>query len=175
MQRRIDSACTSLASHLQAGQVLAARECLQELLEPPSAATVAALDLMSRKHDWPLLTGAQARTTTDQEQAVPSWEGLARGRVVRSLRHGEVARSRILAVSVDGITLRVVDKDGVTFPTVQPWTVEPESVTAAEAAELGLSALAEGELAYARLWLVCGQLRTRQPVARLETLRELLG
>ena len=175
VQSRIDSACAKLASHLQAGQVLAARTCLVELLEPPSAATATALDRMCTEHGWPQLTGTQAREATDSEPSVPAWEGLPRGRVVRSLRNGALARSRVLAVSDAGITLRVVDRDGVTFPTVQPWTIEPESVTAAEAAELGLSALARGELAYARLWLVCGQLRTRQPVERLETLRELLS
>jgi len=174
VERRVAGACVSLAAHLQAGEVLRARALLRELLEPSSPATIAAVERVCAEHGWPSLTGEPVQHAIVGADAVPTWRGLKDGRVVRAVRGGETVRTRIVAATDNGITLRVVGRDGVTFPTVAAWTVEPEAVKAAEAAELGLAALAVGAQRYARLWCVCGLLRASQPVPRLDLLRQLL-
>lgn len=61
-------------------------------------------------------------------------------------------RTRVVAQRGRTATLRVVEAQGVTFPTVAVWQLEPDSVTADEAVELGLAALQDGEHLHARLW-----------------------
>lgn len=167
---RVAGKCEALAAHLRAGKLLGAERRLLELLEPEAASVRAALDRLCEEQGWPTFTAEWA----GEREAVPEAQPLARNRFVRVVHAGETVRSRVVAVEGDQVTLRVVGQEGVTFPTVPVWTVEPEAVTGEEAAGLGLAALAAGELHHARLWCACGLARSDAPGERLARLCELL-
>lgn len=107
-------------------------------------------DLQRRceQNGWtPLLALPSARTVLPIEPP-PSPD--LHGRLVLSAK--SESRTRVVAQRGRTATLRVVEAQGVTFPTVAVWQLEPDSVTADEAVELGLAALQDGEPLHARLW-----------------------
>jgi hypothetical protein len=159
-----------LEGEIAAGEVLAAHRRLLLLLDTPSADVEAALDAVAAARGWPSL-----RSRTRAPGDVPPAEPLPADRAVRAvLPSGQTLRSRIVARFAEGATLRSSGPDGVTFPTVPWWQLEPEAATAAEAAELGFAALGAEQVLLARVWCACGLSRPAEGTARLQQLRELL-
>jgi hypothetical protein len=167
---RLEGACSVLAERLRAGEVHQAQAVLLRMLEPRHAVAVAALDRWTAAHSLPSLTVVAAGKPSSPAQQASALA--LRDRTVR-LR-GEGPRVRVVAETAAGVTVRAVGQGGVTFPTVPAYAVEPEGVTAAEAAELGLLAHSAGEDRIARLWCICGLLRAPSPPERLARLRAML-
>lgn len=150
LEAAVASACAALPAELLRGEVLAARRRLAALLQPLHPAVIEALRAMTTARHWPDLVPSAC-----PDVYVPPPAPLPRDRLVRTLRAGSELQARVVDATPREVTLRVVAKDGVTFPSFRVVDVEPLQVTAAEAAEQGLAALAAGDGMLARLWLCC--------------------
>jgi len=176
--RALAAAAARLRDLLAAGDVAGAEVLLHKVLQPRSAAAAAAVTAVCTERGWPPLAATDAITADAAAlAALPAAALDLRDRAVRlPAAAGDSAplRTRVVAQGEAGVTLRVVGKDGVTFPTVPPWRVAPEPVTAAEATELGLAAAAGGAIASARLWCACALTLGGEPSPRLQQLRAAL-
>src|SRR5262245_30405825 len=175
--RALAAAGTRLCELFAAGDVLGAEQLLGKMLQPRSAAAAAAVTTLCTERGWPQLAAEGVTTHADELAALPRGELDLRDRAVSipaAAADAAPLRTRVVAQGDAGVTLRVVGKDGVTFPTVAPWRVAPETVTAAEATELGLSAAAAGAIASARLWCACAVTLGGEPSLRLPQLRAAL-
>jgi hypothetical protein len=150
LEQATAAACDALRQQLQAGQVLAARSGLRALQSPAHPAVLAVLRALTTAQHWPDLV-----PSTCPDGYVPPPAALPRDRLVRTLRAGSELQARVVDATAAEVTLRVVARDGVTFPSFRVVDVEPLQATPAEAAEQGFAALAAGDGALARLWLCC--------------------
>lgn len=172
--QRLQLLLDELQARLQAGEVLQADGILTALLEPAAATTTAAVETFAVARGWPSLLATAGA-------AVAGWDAqpLARDRAVRFANEGTLRRSRVVAAARDQVTVRIATRDGVLYPSVPAYLVEPDAVTAAEAVELAFAALAAGDWRRAGLWCSCALLRgppsDPQAAARLEQLRRLLS
>jgi len=116
---------------------------------------------------WPCLHGDV------REPAQPSASEFSlKGRLVRSSLDAQP--SRVLSQDATGVTLRMVSAQGVTFPKVAAFLLEPDSVRADEAAELGFLAYAAADWRAARLWCAIALSGSAAPSARAQQLKTLL-
>ncbi len=169
---QLGAACSAWVAAVQAGELHAARRQLELLLRPRSAAVVAALEALCAARDWPGVA-AVAPAIVDAPSLPRAAIALADRRVrLPTATAGE--RVRVVAQGEQGVTVRAVGADGVTFPTLAPWLVEPEGVTAAEATELGLLAAHAGDGQAARLWCACALALAPARSERLLRLRAAL-
>lgn len=95
------------------------------------------------------------------------------GRLVR-LSADDRAPARVLEVAGREASLRVLGPGGVTFPKRALFELEPDAVTADEAAELGLAAYGAGDDQAARVWAAIACARSAARSARLAQLLALL-
>ncbi|MGE3174858.1 MAG: hypothetical protein AB7O97_19675 [Planctomycetota bacterium] len=180
--QQLDARCAALVRHVDAGELLAAGAALDGLLRPPHPTAAAAVDALCAARGWPRLSAPPAVAAVPAIEPPPRL--VLRDRVVALPVAADVGvdpaaapaprRARVVSESAAGVTVRAVGPDGVTFPQLPAFAVEPEAVTAVEAAELGLAALAAGDAVRARLWCACGLARGGAVPDRLTYLRSLL-
>jgi hypothetical protein len=167
-QAGLEVETAALMTDVRCGRILAARHRLAELVHDRVAAVTAAVDAAVRAAGWPAVTSA-AR----QGAYVPKAAPLARERLVRTFRDGIELQARVVDARPHEVTLKVVEGRAMTFPSFPVTRIEPVEATAAEAVELGLAALAAGDVPLARLWL-CAAVASGAAGPRLAELRELL-
>jgi len=162
--------CAALVAELRGGAVFAARERLRRLVAGESAIVDRELDGAIRACGWPRLRNGGAGSG----QAPPP-EPRLRDRTVRTTLANGAVTARVVGADAGSVTLRVVDRAGVRFPTVPLVQCEVVDASAADAAELALCALHANDEPLARLW-VCHALARcpGEPPARLATVRALL-
>lgn len=150
----LDALVVRIAGALAAGEVSGAAAIAGELLAAGDDAAAA-------------LSGLPGPAWRLAAQAAP-WrqpEPLVKGRSVR-VRLGGIARVGTIAdCRSDRATVRLAHGQGVTFPTVPLWQIEPLEPTADEAAALGWACLAAGEVVVGRCWAHVARLRGGGPAA----------
>ena len=137
-------------------------------LEPQTRSGVAdALRAVSAAAGWPELHG----DVRDPAPFVATTLSL-QGRLVRTAK--DAAAARVLSQDKTDATLRVATAAGVTFPMFPIHRLEPDSVRADEAVELGYAAYASADYARARVWCAIAIARSREISPRTEQLKALL-
>ena len=116
---------------------------------------------------WPALIG-----DVREPAPVVASEFSLKGRLVRTSLDAQP--SRVLSQDPSGATLRMVAPQGVTFPKVATFLLEPDSVRALEAAELGFLAYGAAEWRSARLWCAIALAGSATPSSRMQQLKALL-
>ncbi len=162
--------CTTLVEQLARGAWLEASASLQQLCTPPDAVVLERLAAFCRERGLPPLGSADPLPVADTavraladglhllDRAVqlspPGARAVEDDAVMPAL-----VRARVVAERERAVTVRLVDRDGVTFPTVPIHTVEPLAITAPEAAAMAAAAWSAGDGRAARLWAAVVQLR----------------
>lgn len=156
-----------VAAHVRRGAFHAACDAIAEL-DPQSRPAVAeALRAVALAAGWPELHGV-VRDPAPVEATTLSLQG----RLVRAAK--DAAASRVLSQDRTDATLRIAGPAGVTFPKFPIHRLEPDSVRADEAAELGYAAYAQADYAAARVWCAVAIAKSREISARAEQLKALL-
>jgi hypothetical protein len=144
----LDAGVTRVVARLAAGEVHAAAALVGELLAAGEDAEAALAQLEGP--GWRLVAEG-----SPWRQAEP----LPKGRSVR-VRLASVARVGTVAdCRSDRATVRIAHGQGVTFPTVPLWQLEPVDPSVEEAVALGWACVAAGEVVMARCWAQVARLR----------------
>jgi hypothetical protein len=162
-------ACEEMAQRLRAGEVFASHRLLWSLLDPASSRVDARLTDFCSGRGWPALRLSPAATESTAAVDVV----LPRGRAVRVPVGDGLVRGRVISCADGEVTVRAVTPQGVSFPTMSAYAVEPEAVTAEEAVALAWAALHGGARDYAGLWAVCALQRLAGAEAPAELLTAL--
>lgn len=155
---------------LAAGRAAAAVRVLAPL-RGPSFAGCTALDLLH-----PTVAAAVAPMLNVQLQAdavVPAPRPMARGRLVVVWLAETEFRGVCVAADAESVTLQVRRDDGSSFPRARYADCDPDNVTGAEAVELGLAAMRDGDPALTRAWQLVAAARGGAG-ARFESLTKAL-
>jgi pilus assembly protein FimV len=156
-----------VADSVRRGAFHAACDAIAEL-DPKARAKVAdALRAVALAAGWPELHG-EVRDPAPFEATTLSLQG----RLVRTAK--DATAVRVLSQEKTDATLRVAGPAGVTFPKYPIHRLEPDSVRADEAAELGYAAYAQSDYAAARVWCAIAIAKSREISARAEQLKALL-
>lgn len=171
-RRALERAVQDLGRSVRAGSFHAVLDWLRRAEGRRCAPVREALDALCEEGAWPRLRapgeGTAARTVVD-----PAPSPRLSGRLVR-LSVEVRSPARVLEVTGDKAMLRVLSPDGVTFPERAVHELEPDAVTAEEAAELGLAAVVAGDEAAARVWAAIACARSATRSSRLAQLLDLL-
>lgn len=160
-----------VADSVRRGAFHSAHEAIAEL-EPQTRPKVAdALRAVAFASGWPELHGelhGEVREPVAFEATTLSLQG----RLVRTAT--DAAAARVLSQDKSDATLRVAGPAGVTFPRYPIHLLEPDSVRADEAAELGFAAYAHADYSAARVWCAIAIAKSRGASPRTEQLKALL-
>lgn len=156
-----------VAALVRRGAFHAACTAIEEL-DPQSRPAVAeALRAVALAAGWPELHGSVHEPAPFEATTLS-----LQGRLVRTTK--DSAAVRVVSQDKADATLRVAGPAGVTFPKYPIHCLEPDSVRADEAAELGFAAYAASDYTRARVWCAIAIAKRREISPRTEQLKALL-
>ncbi len=172
VENDLAAACAEVEQLLREGRVLDGHAAIVRLLGDGDPLTQPWLQ--SALQAAGLGTGPLQKAPA-RDEPIPQPQALARGRAVR-VRAGTAVTAAVVADSrSDQVTLRIENKNGLSFPTHARSACEPVAATRDEAIEMAFAALHAGDALLARLWLACARLRDTSPLPpRGERLAALL-
>ncbi len=177
LSKQLERGLTEFDRHVRSGAFHAAVALLEHWAPRHETCVAAALLQCTKARGWPSLHDVSSDTVPPPVTSIePPPAPQLQGRLVRcpSRDAAPLARVRVLAQNGQRATLRVVSPQGVTFPSLPAWQLEPEAPTALDATELGLAAYADGGQLAARVWCAIALARSEQPSPRLRSLQALL-
>ncbi len=167
-------AVNQLEQRVQDGEILAAYLQLLAMLQPEHREVRNGLASLTRAKLWPVLHLGSVTMSFAEADILPllSWQ---RHRRLRVWHEQQVLAAQAWRCEPLQLTLRLPTPQGVTFPCLSYWQVEPVQASIDDAVTLARHALEPGKPGLARLWLCHCLARGAADQASVKALARLLA